>query len=713
MATPELFDETESRPFNPDDYVERLSWLIPGAGTKADTSLFNPQVLYNEFVGHINQLKDLDAKLQKRVEKLEETAEREAVAHTCKVNELHKSNQLAFSHLQSLEDRINYVATKVMHLGDQLEGINTPRTHAAEALKLMRYFDEFLSDTFESSVFMDPGKTREAADIINKLHLIAQELPFTGFANVKSKIVQKYHEIEGKLLEDFKYAHRGNDTEEMKSIASVLSQFKGYQHCTDAFIEESLKSGFSSQYSIFDEASHLCQKVYPQILSIFSSPEQVMGKLVTKIYQGRINDHIVSRLREVWENKEQFLKELRLLYGDTMRLSEELSNFNIGSDSNFLAKLTKSIYRVSLSRYIEVEEEFLKEKAASILQRFYDSKNHTKKQFNTGMQDFKAVISDKTNIRFGLMSSSNANQFACETFLQEELAINLLQETKMAFGRCAVLSSTHTLASNATCIFDILLEYLCKQHIQYAADFGLSMVPTPEPRLEPNIYFLDVVEQANTIFHLFEKQFSDTLLPMVNSSPKYSVCNQKKKKIRENLEKQLDSGIDKCMTSIIGWMKQILKNEQKKTDFSSNELPQQQCTRACSQLCKYVEKVTQMFQKCLDGNNIKSVLKEFGCRYHKLLYDHLQQYTFSSCGAMMVICDVKRYNQCALILDDNLTIQLFDNLHSLCNLLIVAPENMREVCSKDNYANLNRTILHSFVQLRCDYRSARLAKIFS
>ena len=61
---------------------------------------FVKQVLYNEFVGHINQLKDLDAKLQKRVEKLEETAEREAVAHTCKVNELHKSNQLAFSHLQ-------------------------------------------------------------------------------------------------------------------------------------------------------------------------------------------------------------------------------------------------------------------------------------------------------------------------------------------------------------------------------------------------------------------------------------------------------------------------------------------------------------------------------------------------------------------------------------------------------------------------------------
>ena len=30
------------------------------------------------------------------------------------------------------------MATKVVHLGDQLEGVNTPRAHAAEALQLMK-----------------------------------------------------------------------------------------------------------------------------------------------------------------------------------------------------------------------------------------------------------------------------------------------------------------------------------------------------------------------------------------------------------------------------------------------------------------------------------------------------------------------------------------------------------------------------------------------
>lgn len=53
-----------------------------------------------------------------------------------------------------LDDRINSVATKVVHLGDQLEGINTPRQRSKDALQLMKYFDEFLvADEPTSSVF--------------------------------------------------------------------------------------------------------------------------------------------------------------------------------------------------------------------------------------------------------------------------------------------------------------------------------------------------------------------------------------------------------------------------------------------------------------------------------------------------------------------------------------------------------------------------------
>lgn len=65
--------------------------------------------------------------------------------------------QAAFSHFQDLADRINVVATKVVHLGDQLEGVNTPRARAVEAKRLMSYLSEFLTDEPpKSAIFTDP-----------------------------------------------------------------------------------------------------------------------------------------------------------------------------------------------------------------------------------------------------------------------------------------------------------------------------------------------------------------------------------------------------------------------------------------------------------------------------------------------------------------------------------------------------------------------------
>lgn len=46
---------------------------------------------------------------------------------------------------QELDERINFVATKVIHLGDQLESVNTPRSRAVQAQKLMNHFAEFIT----------------------------------------------------------------------------------------------------------------------------------------------------------------------------------------------------------------------------------------------------------------------------------------------------------------------------------------------------------------------------------------------------------------------------------------------------------------------------------------------------------------------------------------------------------------------------------------
>lgn len=58
-----------------------------------------------------------------------------------------------------LDEKINSVAVKVMHLGGQLETVNIPRSRAVEAQKLMTYFSEFLiQGNVSIDVFSDSNR---------------------------------------------------------------------------------------------------------------------------------------------------------------------------------------------------------------------------------------------------------------------------------------------------------------------------------------------------------------------------------------------------------------------------------------------------------------------------------------------------------------------------------------------------------------------------
>lgn len=239
-------------------------------------------------------------------------------------------------------------------------------------------------------------------------------------------------------------------------------------------------------------------------------------------------------------------------------------------------------------------------------------------------------------------------------------------------------------------------------------------IPSSDSR-NANLYFLDVVQQANTIFHLFDKQFNDHLMPLISSSPKLSECLQKKKEIIEQMEMKLDTGIDRTLNCMIGQMKHILAAEQKKTDFKPEDENNVliQYTNACVKVCAYVRKQVEKIKNSMDGKNVDTVLMELGVRFHRLTYEHLQQYSYSCMGGMLAICDVAEYRKCAKDFKIPMVLHLFDTLHALCNLLVVAPDNLKQVCSGEQLANLDKNILHSFVQLRADYRSARLARHFS
>uniref|UniRef100_A0A6Q2X344 Exocyst complex component 5 n=1 Tax=Esox lucius TaxID=8010 RepID=A0A6Q2X344_ESOLU len=696
-------------PFDADEYIERLAWRTPGGGSKGGAEAFDPKRLLEEFENHIEELKQLDEKIQRRVEKLEHQCHREAKEFA------HKSNNIlmfvAFQHFQELDEHISYVATKVCHLGDQLEGVNTPRQRAVEAQRLMTYFNEFLDGELRSDVFNNPEKIKEAADIIQKLHLIAQELPFDRFADVKAKIASKYHDLERQLIQEFTAAQRRGEIGRMREVAAVLLHFKGYAHCVDVYIKQ-CQEGAYMRSDVFEDTALLCQRVNAQVGEVFQSPETVMAKLIQNIFENKLQAHVKEKLDETRHSDvEQYLKNLYDLYTRTTALAAKLTEFNLGSDKHtFLSKLIKNIFSTYLESYIEMEKDYLRTRSSMILQRYYDSKNHQKRPLGGGsIQELKERIRQRTNLPLGPSLDTHG-----ETFLSQEVVVNLLQETRHAFERCNRLSDPSDLPKNAFSIFLLLVEHLCVDHIDYALEIGLSAIPSADAK-NANLYFLDVVQQANTIFHLFDKQFNDHLMPLISSSPKLTECLHKKKEVIEQMEVKLDTGIDRTLNCMVGQMKHILATEQKKTDFRPEDENNVmiQYTAACSKVCAYVSRQVERVRKSMDGKNVDTVLTELGVRFHRLIHEHLQQYSYSSMGGMLAICDVAEYRKSAKDFRVPLVLQLFDTLHALCNLLVVAPDNLKQVCSGEQLTNLDRNLLHAFVQLRVDYRQARLGRHFS
>ena len=92
----------------------------------------------------------------------------------------------------------------------------------------------------------------------------------------------------------------------MKHIATILSHFKGYSQCIDAFIEQSqavrinvnvcylnyincmhLQRAFTSG-DVFADVVPLCERNAREMKEVFHNPEQVMGKFILNIFYGKL-----------------------------------------------------------------------------------------------------------------------------------------------------------------------------------------------------------------------------------------------------------------------------------------------------------------------------------------------------------------------------------------------------------------------------------------
>ncbi|KAF2882433.1 hypothetical protein ILUMI_23752 [Ignelater luminosus] len=684
--------ELEQEPFDAEEFVERLAWRTIAETKKDGEDDFNPTQLHDSFVQAIKDLTLLQERQQKKCERLESAVRQDQVVFFQEIQALQEKNKGAVHTFQELDGKINNVATKVLHLGDQLDSVNGPRSRVVEAQRLMAHLNEFLTPGSPiSPLFNDPFKIDEAADVIQKLHLIAQDLPAPKFEEAKRKIEQKYDKTERALIDDFCIAQKNQDFKRMKDIANVLSQFKGFSHCVDAYIEQS-QAGCLLNKDVFAYLLPLCKENYEVIKRVFNNPEQVMAKFVLNIYHLKLQEYISERLSQKLDTY-NYLRTLYELYSKTNQLSNDLAIFNMGNDKNYLNKLTSKIFQKYIDNYLSLELKCLRERSSANLQKYYESKNHQKKQIQSGgfqdlRRDLQAVIGTRANINIAQIEN-----YGGETFLSEELAITILQDTKHAFQRCQLLSRPEERASNATQILDCLLVALLAEHVDYALELGLQAIPVAEgPKTPPTIYFFSVVHQSNIITHLLEKQFSDLVVPLVVNTPKYSDCIHKKKFVMDDIERKINTGLDRSLNAITTWIKLYLQAEQKKTDFKpETDDFDTVASPACKAVGQYIKNIINQIQSNMDGNNVSALLQELGIRLHRVIYDHMLQFQYNTAGAMVAICDLNEYRSATKVLG-SLVAKLFDTLNALCNLLLVKPENLHQVCSEDSLVDLDRIL---------------------
>ena len=54
--------------------------------------------------------------------------------------------------------------------------------------------------------------------------------------------------------------------------------------------------------------------------------------------------------------------------------------------------------------------------------------------------------------------------------------------------------------------------------------------------------------------------------------------------------------------------------------------------KVCGKVMKFMAEQIDTIRFGLDGKNVDSVLTELGIRFHRIIYEHLQQFQYSTMG---------------------------------------------------------------------------------
>ncbi|VDM33865.1 unnamed protein product [Hydatigera taeniaeformis] len=685
------------------ELLDRLAGKVSGDPSSLGV---DPAKLRIYFMKCLSDLQNARTRLVSESARLETQCRQENKKFVSEVLELSDQLSEASKTFKELDTKINVVSGKIIHLGDQLERRNAPRESLKEARRLILEFSKFLGAG--GGTFANISLIEKTASI-RALSALCLELPDDErFLIAKQRVTVASQNLENLLVKWFRHDFSTENDEMMRRIAEVLTCSRSQSGCADVFIDEFLKC-LPTDLGDLSMLPNILAQTEAKIVRIFRRPETVVIHLIQALFSRNLKTHFQSKVR-LDMSIDVFLTNLYTEYCNFDRLVFQLiERLQFLSDETQLYKLLSGLADEVLQGYELREMRWLDEHLRGQLSTYYASYNHQKRPTSSGFSELKNAVQARLHI-------NNDREVSLDCLLlSQQVAVNMLDDVKQSAKRCLLLAKPAVRPQFGLKIFDVLVRYLVNEHIDYGISVALQVLNSMDPKaVDPSFTFFAAVNEGTTLFDLFEKAVNEFIGPLLaGGPPQMQKCLARRQELRHRLEEKLSTGLEQCLSLALTRIQVILLNEQKKADFKGDvsvpssavtvELPA--CSSACQDVCKFVRKVIEGARQNLDGQNLCNFLQELGLRFHRLLVDHFYGFSFSDSGGFVAMQDVTAYRDTARECQSPKIDYLFDILLKLMNLMLIKPQNVRQVWQDYEQSGIPKELLANFISLRADYKS--------
>ncbi|KAL7678381.1 hypothetical protein ACOME3_004609 [Neoechinorhynchus agilis] len=440
----------QMKPFSVETLIENIIYHETGGGNSEDS---DPLVMESLFISTISALKFRLENVRRRREELEKetAAQRKELMKLCSGN--NEQNNTCLAELTDLDERINFVATKVNHMSHQLNTRSSPRNALAKVraagqfmlhLKERNNIDDTSGGNQGSAIVDDIGNPFD--DPIDKLRPLACDY------NIRQAVHDREKQITAEFLARFNEATRTKDAVTMsRSLASLSSENK--DRAEQMFVQY-----YVEMVQTLEDIENVIAKAHEIALSAFgpgATVDGLMDRLVGRLY----NEIIAHRCRNCLETAKRFipsdddnegLVDFVKLYTRCLDLRESLKQ---KLTQRRLDEITSVVFDHSrLNAYADIEVRWLEYRLKADLTN-EGSQEVAASIIDSAKQSVKRLEQITTLDRTTLLAVANSGITTCFDKLVTFITSNLLLPRATNNRNWDVLSDTNN-------VFQMLERYL-------------------------------------------------------------------------------------------------------------------------------------------------------------------------------------------------------------------------------------------------------------